>query len=38
MIYHVNRFAIGLYLTVCAVINPFEVLVPIGTQPGSSAP
>jgi hypothetical protein len=37
MIDHVNRFAIGLYLTVCAIINPFEVPVPIGTQPGWSA-
>ena len=38
MIYHVNRFAIGLYLMVSTITNPFEVLVSIGTQPGSSAP
>ncbi len=28
----------GLYLTVCAIVNAFEVPVPVGTQPESSAP
>ncbi len=28
----------GLYLTVCAIVNAFNVPVPAGTQPESSAP
>ncbi len=28
----------GLYLTVCAIVNAFNVPVPVGTQPESSAP
>ncbi|MBO0832976.1 MAG: hypothetical protein J2P28_07300 [Actinobacteria bacterium] len=28
----------GLYLTICAVVNAFDVPVPVGTQPESSAP
>ena len=27
---------IGLYLTVCAIVNAFEVPVPVGTRPESS--
>jgi hypothetical protein len=28
----------GLYLTVCTIVNTFNVPVPAGTQPESSAP
>ncbi|HXZ74895.1 MAG TPA: hypothetical protein VEH31_29070 [Streptosporangiaceae bacterium] len=32
------EFETGLYLTVCAIVNAFNVPVPAGTHPESSAP